>query len=133
MTYTDACVLHAEDMHDTCVRYFCLRAQSLSCVKDNEFQVLLLLVSGFLWKLIEHGFYPDDRSPPERRNAGPTDFVSSPTMAGGLFAADRDFFLNDLGGYDEQFQYWGRFNISHSFWILPNSNSNSLLRFCTRN
>ncbi|XP_055388766.1 LOW QUALITY PROTEIN: inactive polypeptide N-acetylgalactosaminyltransferase-like protein 5 [Condylostylus longicornis] len=70
---------------------------------------------GFLWKLIEHGFYPDYRSPKARRNASPTDFVSSPTMAGGLFAANRDFFLNDLGGYDEQFSFWGTENLELSF------------------
>lgn len=70
---------------------------------------------GFLWKLIEHSFDPDADSTPERRNAGPTDFVSSPTMAGGLFAADVDFFLNDIGGYDEAFEYWGTENLELSF------------------
>eukprot|EP01056_Protomagalhaensia_sp_Gyna25_P006100 Protomagalhaensia_sp_Gyna_25__6099@NODE_983_length_2332_cov_37_641954_g782_i0_p1_GENE_NODE_983_length_2332_cov_37_641954_g782_i0NODE_983_length_2332_cov_37_641954_g782_i0_p1_ORF_typecomplete_len673_score123_11Glyco_tranf_2_3/PF13641_6/9_1e23Glycos_transf_2/PF00535_26/7_5e22Glyco_transf_7C/PF02709_14/5_9e12Ricin_B_lectin/PF00652_22/4_3e11CDtoxinA/PF03498_14/7_5CDtoxinA/PF03498_14/0_0034Glyco_transf_21/PF13506_6/0_001Glyco_tranf_2_2/PF10111_9/0_0011RicinB_lectin_2/PF14200_6/0_99RicinB_lectin_2/PF1 len=70
---------------------------------------------GFLWKLIEHGYNPDADSTEERRNPSPTEFVSSPTMAGGLFAANVDFFLNDLGGYDEKFQYWGTENLELSF------------------
>lgn len=74
---------------------------------------------GFLWKLIEHGFDPGESSPASRRNPGPTDFVTSPTMAGGLFAANKDFFLNDLGGYDEQFLFWGTENLELSFrtWL----------------
>lgn len=70
---------------------------------------------GFLWKMIEHGYNPDEDSTEERRNPGPTDFVSSPTMAGGLFAANVEFFLNDLGGYDEKFEYWGTENLELSF------------------
>eukprot|EP01053_Blabericola_migrator_P011507 Blabericola_migrator_1__11506@NODE_686_length_6875_cov_181_991774_g499_i0_p4_GENE_NODE_686_length_6875_cov_181_991774_g499_i0NODE_686_length_6875_cov_181_991774_g499_i0_p4_ORF_typecomplete_len312_score57_28Glyco_transf_7C/PF02709_14/5_9e13Ricin_B_lectin/PF00652_22/1_4e12CDtoxinA/PF03498_14/9_2CDtoxinA/PF03498_14/0_00013Glyco_tranf_2_3/PF13641_6/0_00033Glyco_tranf_2_2/PF10111_9/0_0004RicinB_lectin_2/PF14200_6/1_9RicinB_lectin_2/PF14200_6/61ADK_lid/PF05191_14/0_5ADK_lid/PF05191_14/3_5e03ADK_lid/PF len=65
--------------------------------------------------MIEHGYNPDEDSTDERRNGGPTDFVSSPTMAGGLFAANVDFFLNDIGGYDEKFQYWGTENLELSF------------------
>lgn len=69
----------------------------------------------FLWKLIEHGFYPDVRSPHERRHADTADYVTSPTMAGGLFAGNRQFFLYDLGGYDEKFMYWGTENLEISF------------------
>lgn len=41
-------------------------------------------------------------------------------MAGGLFAAHRDFFLHELGGYDEQFEYWGKMSqtFSHAFFFL---------------
>eukprot|EP01054_Gregarina_sp_Poly1_P003206 Gregarina_sp_Poly_1__3205@NODE_1911_length_3099_cov_246_252639_g943_i1_p1_GENE_NODE_1911_length_3099_cov_246_252639_g943_i1NODE_1911_length_3099_cov_246_252639_g943_i1_p1_ORF_typecomplete_len714_score90_05Glycos_transf_2/PF00535_26/4_5e21Glyco_tranf_2_3/PF13641_6/5_3e21Glyco_transf_7C/PF02709_14/5_8e12Ricin_B_lectin/PF00652_22/1_3e07Glyco_tranf_2_2/PF10111_9/1_3e04Glyco_tranf_2_2/PF10111_9/0_00011Glyco_transf_21/PF13506_6/0_004Glyco_transf_21/PF13506_6/66RicinB_lectin_2/PF14200_6/0_00047_NODE_19 len=70
---------------------------------------------GFLWKMIEHGYVPDEDSTEERRNPGPTDFVTSPTMAGGLFAANVDFFLNEIGGYDEKFQFWGTENLELSF------------------
>eukprot|EP01069_Polyplicarium_translucidae_P006775 Polyplicarium_translucidae@DN3017_c0_g2_i1.p1 len=69
---------------------------------------------GFLWKLIEHSFDPNERSPPERRKVGPADFITSPTMAGGLFAANTDFFF-EVGAYDELFEYWGTENLELSF------------------
>eukprot|EP00923_Selenidium_pygospionis_P041358 GHVN01071670.1.p1 GENE.GHVN01071670.1~~GHVN01071670.1.p1 ORF type:complete len:602 (+),score=76.04 GHVN01071670.1:530-2335(+) len=71
---------------------------------------------GFLWKLMEHSFDTHDSPMPERRNAGPSDFVSSPTMAGGLFAANKQAFM-DLGSYDEQFAFWGTENLELSFRI----------------
>lgn len=81
--------------------------------------------TGFLWKMIEHGYDPDESSPESRRRAkeNPTEFVTSPTMAGGLFAANTDFFLNDLGGYDEMFEYWGTENLELSFrlWMCGGS------------
>lgn len=69
----------------------------------------------FLWKLIEHGYDVSNLSPMDRRAKKPSDFVSSPTMAGGLFAANKRFFLEDLRGYDEQFEYWGTENLELSF------------------
>lgn len=78
---------------------------------------------GFLWKLIEHGYVPDASSPKERQNKRPSETVSSPTMAGGLFAADKRFFLDQLGGYDEQFVFWGTENLELSFrvWMCGGS------------
>eukprot|EP00914_Ancora_sagittata_P032385 GHVO01065546.1.p1 GENE.GHVO01065546.1~~GHVO01065546.1.p1 ORF type:complete len:636 (+),score=78.71 GHVO01065546.1:182-1909(+) len=71
-------------------------------------------ILGFLWKLIEHAYPLDDTSPDERRLAGDADTVTSPTMAGGLFAANTDFFF-DVGAYDEYFEYWGTENVELSF------------------
>lgn len=58
---------------------------------------------------MEHAFTPDRRNP-ARMNKKVTDAVQSPTMAGGLFAAHRGYFL-DLGGYDIGMTYWGVENL----------------------
>ncbi|EAK90398.1 extracellular protein with a signal peptide followed by family 2 glycosyltransferase and ricin domains [Cryptosporidium parvum Iowa II] len=71
---------------------------------------------GFLWKLIEHAF-PQQISPdPRRRYAKNYDYVSSPTMAGGLLAANVAFF-KQIGSYDPQFEYWGTENLELSFRV----------------
>eukprot|EP01071_Lankesteria_metandrocarpae_P006082 Lankesteria_metandrocarpae@DN4233_c0_g1_i1.p1 len=69
---------------------------------------------GFLWKLIEHSFDVNASSPDERRQAKPHEFITSPTMAGGLFAADTAFF-KEVGSYDDKFVYWGTENLELSF------------------
>ncbi|KAL8437379.1 hypothetical protein ACSSS7_000974 [Eimeria intestinalis] len=73
---------------------------------------------GFLWKLMEHSyeFHQMARLPIDQRSAQATDFQTSPAMAGGLFAADKDFFFS-IGAYDEGFRYWGTENLEFSFRI----------------
>eukprot|EP00040_Diaphanoeca_grandis_P030364 m.179399 g.179399 ORF g.179399 m.179399 type:complete len:638 (+) comp31973_c0_seq1:195-2108(+) len=69
---------------------------------------------GFLWDLTEHSIptQPED----EKRRTSQIDYIRSPTMAGGLFTVNRDFFWH-LGGYDTDFSYWGTENLEFSFRI----------------
>ncbi|XP_052256788.1 probable N-acetylgalactosaminyltransferase 9 isoform X2 [Dreissena polymorpha] len=68
---------------------------------------------GFTWSL--HFTW---ESIPERdiRDRQYTDPLRSPTMAGGLFAADRKYFF-EIGAYDEGMDVWGGENLEISFRV----------------
>ena len=71
-----------------------------------------LAVGGFDWNLVFnwHGVPQHEKD----RRSHQAEPVHSPTMAGGLFAIDRDFFER-LGGYDPGFDIWGGENLELSF------------------
>ncbi|KAL3270804.1 hypothetical protein HHI36_021326 [Cryptolaemus montrouzieri] len=68
-------------------------------------------VGGFSWS--GHFTWIDIQKEEDKESMGP---VRSPTMAGGLFAIDRNFFW-DIGSYDEQMDGWGGENLEMSFRI----------------
>lgn len=69
---------------------------------------------GFLWSLVEHGI--NNQEDFEKLRKSEADPVPSPTHAGGLFAARRDYFF-ELGGYDPDWGFWGAENLEFSFRI----------------
>jgi len=69
---------------------------------------------GFLWQLTEHSI--DIQPKDEARRTSPIDYIRSPAMAGGLFTFNREYFWK-LGGYDEDFSFWGTENLEISFRI----------------
>ncbi|XP_033631680.1 polypeptide N-acetylgalactosaminyltransferase 10-like [Asterias rubens] len=54
-----------------------------------------------------------------KRRQFATDPVRSPIMAGGLFAIDRKYFFDELGGYDEGLEVWGgeQYDLSFKVWM----------------
>ncbi|CAF3694463.1 unnamed protein product [Rotaria sp. Silwood1] len=77
-------------------------------------------VGGFWWSL-HFNWIP---IPARTRNAKKTriDPYPSPTMAGGLLAAHREYFF-EIGGYDDDMEVWGGENLEISFrvWMCGGS------------
>jgi hypothetical protein len=52
----------------------------------------------------------------DRRNNDRTAPLRTPTMAGGLFSIDKDYFY-EIGSYDEGMDIWGGENLEMSFRV----------------
>lgn len=72
---------------------------------------------GFNWHLSFRWYTVPEREQ-ARRNHDHSTPINTPTIAGGLFAVDKQFF-NDLGSYDQGMQVWGGENLEISFrtWL----------------
>lgn len=70
--------------------------------------------AGFDWSLIYRHF---ERYLPE--GVDPLRPFPNPIMLGCAFAIDRKFFLDELGGYDEEFQVWNgeNYELSFKLWL----------------
>lgn len=68
---------------------------------------------GFSWSL---HFTWEDIPESVQKTRNYTDPLRSPTMAGGLFAADRRYFF-EIGGYDDGMDVWGGENLEISFRV----------------
>lgn len=55
----------------------------------------------------------------DRRKGDRTSPLRTPTMAGGLFSIDKDYFY-ELGSYDEGMDIWGGENLEMSFRVILN-------------
>lgn len=90
----------------------------IDVISDENFEYISasdMTWGGFNWKL-NFRWYRVPHRELERRNNDRTLPVRTPTMAGGLFSIDRDYF-NQLGKYDEGMDIWGGENLEMSFRI----------------
>ncbi|KAL8560243.1 hypothetical protein ACOMHN_005976 [Nucella lapillus] len=94
----------------------------IDAINDNTLQFSLnggYNVGGFTWS----GHFTWEDVPPRFKTTRKyTDPVRSPTMAGGLFAVDRQYFF-EVGAYDPGMDVWGGENLEISFrvWMCGGS------------
>ncbi|XP_054285396.1 putative polypeptide N-acetylgalactosaminyltransferase 9 isoform X3 [Macrosteles quadrilineatus] len=84
-------------------------------INDDTFEVTWShepQVGGFSWNLQFNWHAVPERE--RKRHKDPAEPVHSPTMAGGLFSIDKEFFER-LGTYDSGFDIWGGENLELSF------------------
>ncbi|XP_069948026.1 polypeptide N-acetylgalactosaminyltransferase 1 isoform X1 [Cherax quadricarinatus] len=71
-------------------------------------------VGGFTWS--GHFTWIDISTEEQRRRGSPVGPTRSPTMAGGLFAINRNYFW-EIGSYDDGMDVWGGENLEMSFRV----------------
>uniref|UniRef100_A0A0N5AKT4 Polypeptide N-acetylgalactosaminyltransferase n=1 Tax=Syphacia muris TaxID=451379 RepID=A0A0N5AKT4_9BILA len=77
---------------------------------------------GTFWWSLHYKMDPIPEREKKRRKNPETDPIMSPTMAGGLLAADKNYFF-EVGGYDPGMDIWGGENLEMSFrvWMCGGS------------
>ncbi|CAF0988044.1 unnamed protein product [Rotaria sp. Silwood1] len=91
----------------------------IEIIDDSTFQltgtpIQNIQVGGFDWNLIFNWHVTPEKEMKRRQKK--TDPIRSPTMAGGLFSIDRDWF-EQLGMYDPGMDIWGGENLELSFKV----------------
>ncbi|XP_046405769.1 polypeptide N-acetylgalactosaminyltransferase 5 isoform X1 [Ischnura elegans] len=90
----------------------------IDVISDDTFEYIAasdMTWGGFNWKL-NFRWYRVPQREMDRRGGDRTAPLRTPTMAGGLFAIDRDYFY-ELGAYDEGMDIWGGENLEMSFRV----------------
>ncbi|KAF7989983.1 hypothetical protein HCN44_008657 [Aphidius gifuensis] len=90
----------------------------IDVISDDTFEYITasdMTWGGFNWKL-NFRWYRVAQREMDRRNNDRTAPLRTPTMAGGLFSIDKDYFY-ELGSYDEGMDIWGGENLEMSFRI----------------
>ncbi|KAB7498719.1 Polypeptide N-acetylgalactosaminyltransferase 5 [Armadillidium nasatum] len=90
----------------------------IDVISDETFEYVTasdMTWGGFNWKL-NFRWYRVPQREMERRGGDRTQPLRTPTMAGGLFAIDKDYF-EKIGKYDEGMDIWGGENLEMSFRV----------------
>ncbi|KAL7078252.1 hypothetical protein ACQ4LE_002019, partial [Meloidogyne hapla] len=75
-----------------------------------------LFRGGFNWNMQFRWYAVPTEMAKQRHQKDPTAAIVSPTMAGGLFSIDKQFF-QELGAYDPDMDIWGGENLEMSFRV----------------
>ncbi|CAJ0598701.1 unnamed protein product [Cylicocyclus nassatus] len=99
-------------------------APIIDVISDDTFEYVTASETtwgGFNWHL-NFRWYPVAKREISRRRGLRASPIQTPTIAGGLFAIDKQFFY-DIGSYDEGMQVWGGENLEISFrvWMCGGS------------
>ncbi|XP_076627300.1 polypeptide N-acetylgalactosaminyltransferase 5 isoform X1 [Colletes latitarsis] len=90
----------------------------IDVISDDTFEYIPasdMTWGGFNWKL-NFRWYRVAQREMDRRLGDRTAPLRTPTMAGGLFSIDKDYFY-ELGAYDEGMDIWGGENLEMSFRV----------------
>ncbi|BES92099.1 polypeptide N-acetylgalactosaminyltransferase [Nesidiocoris tenuis] len=90
----------------------------IDVIADDSFEYITasdMTWGGFNWKL-NFRWYRVPQREMDRRGGDRTAPLRTPTMAGGLFAIDKEYFY-ELGAYDEGMDIWGGENLEMSFRV----------------
>ncbi|KRG02538.1 polypeptide N-acetylgalactosaminyltransferase 5 isoform X2 [Drosophila mojavensis] len=90
----------------------------IDVISDDTFEYITASDStwgGFNWKL-NFRWYRVPQREMARRNNDRTAPLRTPTMAGGLFSIDKEYFY-EIGSYDEGMDIWGGENLEMSFRV----------------
>ncbi|KAK6166787.1 hypothetical protein SNE40_023409 [Patella caerulea] len=90
----------------------------IDVISDDTFEYITgsdMTWGGFNWKL-NFRWYPVPQRELERRGGDRSLPTKTPTMAGGLFAIQRDYFY-EIGSYDEGMDIWGGENLEMSYRV----------------
>lgn len=110
--------------HQHCIAiFFFFSRKTVVCpiidvLSDETFEYITasdMTWGGFNWKL-NFRWYRVPQREMERRGGDRTAPLRTPTMAGGLFSIDREYFY-ELGAYDEGMDIWGGENLEMSFRV----------------
>ncbi|CAH1135999.1 unnamed protein product [Ceutorhynchus assimilis] len=90
----------------------------IDVISDESFEYITasdMTWGGFNWKL-NFRWYRVSQREMDRRKGDRTAPLRTPTMAGGLFSIDKDYFY-EIGSYDEGMDIWGGENLEMSFRV----------------
>lgn len=102
----------------------------IDVISDETFEYITasdMTWGGFNWKL-NFRWYRVSQREMDRRKGDRTAPLRTPTMAGGLFSIDKDYFY-EIGSYDEGMDIWGGENLEMSFRVSFVLKITSIYRF----